>query len=150
MTENLTQYNKIYNAAKCLIDLIALENEFIEKNQLEKVASISSEKNFLINIIFDQKTILSNIFDDKTTQSFDITENERATIREIFLKLMSISEENARLIAKRLCVINTIISSTQRFAKGLENKLSLYNANGKNLNFSNKVGNDAFTFNSRI
>ena len=150
MKEELSKYDKLYNSIVCLIDLIRLENNLIEKDQIDEIVQLSDEKEFLTNIILENKSMIYSVLKNEEVAVFSVTKDQYSSIKEVAITLLTLAEENARLIGKRLYVINIILSSIQRVAKKEENKLALYGSSGKNLNFSNKVGSNALKFNSTI
>ncbi|MDJ1304634.1 MAG: hypothetical protein MRQ09_00085 [Candidatus Midichloria sp.] len=150
MREELSKYDKLYNSIVCLSDLIRLENKLIEKDRIDEIVQLSDEKEFLTNMVLENKSIIFNVLRNEEVIAFSITKDQYSSIKEAASTLLTLTEENARLIGKRLYVINVILSSIQRVAKKEENKLALYGSSGKNLNFSNKVGSNAFKFNSTI
>ena len=148
--DELSKCEKLYNSILCLTELMQRENELVEKDQIEESRLLANDKEFLVKAILENKELVLSILNKKCGIELDIPKKQQEIIKKAALKLFEISEENARLIARRLHVINIIISSMQRVAKAENNVVSLYGASGRNLNIAHKIGHNHFKFNSTI
>lgn len=146
----LSKHERLYNSILCLTDLMRKENELIEKGLVEESALLADEKEFLVNAIIGNKELMLGILNKKYSVDLGIPKKQQELIKESALRLFEISEENARLIARRLHVINIIIGSMQRVSRAENNIVSLYGSSGRNVNSSHKIGHSHFNFNSTI